>query len=618
MPCINRTLIQKFIVYHLVFFFILTPFLASCGGGGTSSDNNRPTALTEEEIVANAAEAQNRSAQTAISGAFDMANALDEGSNLIRNNFGTVTPTQEEIEDFVENNPDDSLDLLDQLETISEIVQSAAEQFNTSMEELISQENIIADYLNTDNDEATASTYRKAQIWTVLGYGIALTFLGGAAAAAKGASDAIHECKDEDRELVIGGEYYSTQELSEECDPYPYDPRDPRVQRCMYWQVERLVCYTKKWWPATKNAVDATLSSAATTIVSLGAGTQGYKKVKFTADVASTAGNVQSLHGATGIRSCQVNDSNQSQSLPSFSRQGMVIDYENMTAEDIYIGTPDETGTFHNVPPGEWTFIVFIDGHLRTVTGCVNTDVNETDTIEVEITPIPIDEIGDLLENIPDETGVDENDSDTNTVTDYDGNVYSTITISDPVLMVDKVWMAENLKTTHYADGTPLVSGMGLGEIDENNTTKYWFVTEDSYSNKERYGLLYTWTAAMNGAPSSDANPSGVQGICPNGWHLPSTREWSQMVRSIEMEECDQILPDSYDISIPMQFAGYRTHMGIYESVEDLGFFWTTEVGNCGGESAGSLYFDKYNSGITTCGSCGKKVKGLSVRCVKD
>jgi uncharacterized protein (TIGR02145 family) len=43
------------------------------------------------------------------------------------------------------------------------------------------------------------------------------------------------------------------------------------------------------------------------------------------------------------------------------------------------------------------------------------------------------------------------------------------------------------------------------------------------------YGVLYNWPAAMNGAASSTTNPSGVQGVCPTGWHLPSDAEWTQM-----------------------------------------------------------------------------------------
>ena len=42
----------------------------------------------------------------------------------------------------------------------------------------------------------------------------------------------------------------------------------------------------------------------------------------------------------------------------------------------------------------------------------------------------------------------------------------------------------------------------------------------------KNYGVLYNWWAAMGkqNATGGDANavPSGVQGVCPNGWHLPS------------------------------------------------------------------------------------------------
>ncbi len=34
----------------------------------------------------------------------------------------------------------------------------------------------------------------------------------------------------------------------------------------------------------------------------------------------------------------------------------------------------------------------------------------------------------------------------------------------------------------------------------------------------------------MNGASPSDSNPSGVQGVCPAGWHLPGQAEWEQLI----------------------------------------------------------------------------------------
>lgn len=109
-------------------------------------------------------------------------------------------------------------------------------------------------------------------------------------------------------------------------------------------------------------------------------------------------------------------------------------------------------------------------------------------------------------------------------LTDYDGNVYQTVVIGN------QEWMAENLRTTHYADGTALVDGAAAGNITGDYTTKYYFwYNNDSTSNAETYGALYTWAAIMNGSASSSSNPSGIQGVCPTGWHMPSDAEWTEL-----------------------------------------------------------------------------------------
>lgn len=119
-----------------------------------------------------------------------------------------------------------------------------------------------------------------------------------------------------------------------------------------------------------------------------------------------------------------------------------------------------------------------------------------------------------------------------NTITDFDGNVYNMVQIGS------QYWMKENLKTTHYADGTaiPLVE-----EEAAWNTIK---ITDDAYcyydnnsSNGYIYGALYTWAAAMNGASSSSINPSNVQGVCPTGWHLPSDNEWKELEMFLGMSQ---------------------------------------------------------------------------------
>lgn len=112
----------------------------------------------------------------------------------------------------------------------------------------------------------------------------------------------------------------------------------------------------------------------------------------------------------------------------------------------------------------------------------------------------------------------------TGEVTDYDGNVYQTVQIGN------QIWMAENLKVTHYPDGTeiPLVTNNTLwANLGDNDTKKaYCFYNNDENSE---YGALYTSAAAMNGAGSSRTNPSGIQGVCPDNWHLPSDAEWWEL-----------------------------------------------------------------------------------------
>ena len=120
----------------------------------------------------------------------------------------------------------------------------------------------------------------------------------------------------------------------------------------------------------------------------------------------------------------------------------------------------------------------------------------------------------------------------TPTVTDHDGNVYATVQIGG------QCWMRDNLRTTHYADGTAIPAG---GDNTSETEPYYYDYSSHSLPLVVR-GCLYNWSAAMHGASSSSANPSGVQGICPMGWHLPSDAEWTQLedyVGSVSEYQCD-------------------------------------------------------------------------------
>jgi uncharacterized protein (TIGR02145 family) len=104
------------------------------------------------------------------------------------------------------------------------------------------------------------------------------------------------------------------------------------------------------------------------------------------------------------------------------------------------------------------------------------------------------------------------------TVTDIDNNTYNTVQIGN------QCWMKENLRTTQYADGTSIALGSST-----STTTAYRYYPNNDQSNVPTYGYLYNWPAVMGNSSTSSANPSGVQGICPTGWHVPSDAEWTQL-----------------------------------------------------------------------------------------
>lgn len=209
------------------------------------------------------------------------------------------------------------------------------------------------------------------------------------------------------------------------------------------------------------------------------------------------------------------------------------------------------------------------------------------------------------------------------TVKDIDGNVYPTITIGT------QVWMAKNLKTTKYSDGTsiPLVNIVATWDAFNENSKAYcWF--GDDIRNKDTYGALYTWAAAMNGAVSSNTKPSGVQGVCPTGWYLPSDAEWTELetylggssIAGGKMKEtgithwADPNTGATNESGFSGLPGGYRSNSGVFGRFPEYGSWWSsTEI------SATSAYYRFLNFGNATVYrfSHSKEI-GFSVRCLRD
>ena len=143
----------------------------------------------------------------------------------------------------------------------------------------------------------------------------------------------------------------------------------------------------------------------------------------------------------------------------------------------------------------------------------------------------------------------------------------------------------------------------------------------------------------MNGAASSSSNPSGVQGVCPSGWHLPSDEEWKvlEMYAGMTRSQADGTVfrgnneggklketgttywkspntgaDDTYDFAV--RGAGYRLSDGTYGWIRERGAFFTATQFDA--ETAYLRDFE-YDTQQIFRGNK-EKIRGYSVRCIKD
>lgn len=130
----------------------------------------------------------------------------------------------------------------------------------------------------------------------------------------------------------------------------------------------------------------------------------------------------------------------------------------------------------------------------------------------------------------------------TPTLTDRDNNIYNTVELGE------QCWMRENLRTTKYADGVSIPQGVGASSIAA------WSYPNSDATNKATYGLLYNYAAVMRNASPTNDIPSGVQGICPAGWHVPSDAEWVQLIDYLGHQ--DQYVCDNTNTNVAKSLAG--------------------------------------------------------------
>ena len=180
-----------------------------------------------------------------------------------------------------------------------------------------------------------------------------------------------------------------------------------------------------------------------------------------------------------------------------------------------------------------------------------------------------------------------------------DGNSYNGIAIGT------QVWMAENLN------------------YDATGSRCY----NNSVDSCEKYGRRYDWSTAMGGAYSSDDVPSGVQGVCPAGWHLPSSAEWDTLINFVGgSSTAGRKLKSTRGWTTSSGRAGNGTDeygfsalpggcygCNVSYTAGQYGHWWSTKQF----DSVSAWYVNMGTDNSTIWGN-GHKEDGYSVRCVQD
>jgi len=193
------------------------------------------------------------------------------------------------------------------------------------------------------------------------------------------------------------------------------------------------------------------------------------------------------------------------------------------------------------------------------------------------------------------------------TVTDADGNIYNTVTIGS------QVWMAENLKTTKFSNGSDILLVPGNTDWSNQTTPAYcWY--ENNQSNKEIYGGLYNWYAVNTG------------NLCPTGWHVPSDSEWTDLANFLEgdgvaggklketgTEHWENNNGATNETGFTALPGGFR-YEGVFSDIRLYGYWWSS----LGYNDISAWHREIDGTRVNLFRYTSPKNFGLSVRCIKN
>ncbi len=174
-------------------------------------------------------------------------------------------------------------------------------------------------------------------------------------------------------------------------------------------------------------------------------------------------------------------------------------------------------------------------------------------------------------------------------VKDVDGNVYKTAIIGK------RVWMLENLKTTHYRNGEaiPIITNNAQWLNYYNDAS---CIYNNNSENINKYGRLYNWYAAND-----------PRGLAPLGWHVPSESEWTELINSLKSNNTDITADDFNGLRGGIRFGDG----GNFSTIGQIGY-WSSSRPNK------DYYSQVFHVISTFDGYPDNSKTGNYVRCIKD
>ena len=201
-------------------------------------------------------------------------------------------------------------------------------------------------------------------------------------------------------------------------------------------------------------------------------------------------------------------------------------------------------------------------------------------------------------------------------VTDYDGNVYNTVIING------QEWLVENLKVTHYADGSPIIYIGDAGTWAADTTGAYGYYDFDPLNGVD-YGIWYNWYAVNNASELAYIKRDGTR---ETDWRVPTKTDFDSLVAfagglwgsgTLKETGLDHWASPNYNATNSTGFtalpAGIIGSSGTSANWLNIAYFWSATA-----DAGVWKYMMRVDNVYTLQVTTSNQRSGLSVRLVRD